>query len=207
MHRRYGKFSLKNYIPIMLTVIVLDISCVFLFSDGNPIVLAACLLAFSAISVCSVYSPYRERFEILENSIIVAKGRKRQTISLPSKITVIISPADINNIFAKRDPVSLEFHCGTIQERTAVSILADTPLATVMEKLHSSHIRQYTNCIVEDLFGWCFLYSFVCNEALLDALLAERDCLAIVPMTLEPKFHEVLMAHPNTRLYIDRNCK
>lgn len=182
-YRRYGKFSFGDYksalfaIPFMIFVGIGGLLTDF------PIFLSIFPILFSIIMAWSIYQPHRERFSVCGDTIVIRQGQKEREVKIPSNPVLVVSYADLCPTIAKRFSSGNQTYL--LKGKYAVSILQKMPLETALERLHPPHLRKYTSSKIEELFDeHYFIYSFVCNQALLDELLINRDCQLIIPKSL-----------------------
>lgn len=181
---RYSTFRLADNLRPLTAI------CIFvLFSVMSTVLnlsffftLVPALLAF--LYAWQIMQLHREQFVLRSDLILVFMGRKTHTISLPAKITCVISYADVCTPLDT--PASLRGALHTQRNRYAVSILQRMPPASVLEALHRTHAKRYTTIMVKNAFEpHLFIYSFVCNQSMIDILVAGRDCLFILPESLK----------------------
>lgn len=153
----------------------------------TPFFLIIFPLIFSAVLVWSVLSPNREQFAISKNIITVVKGRKPIQVEIPLKVTLIISYADICPPFARRSATSMAKQSYSLRGKYAVSILQKMPLEFTLQRLHQNLAKRYTNSSIQNDFGNKFIYSFVCDQILLNQLLDCWHCFVVIPKSLTNK--------------------
>lgn len=197
---RYGTFRLADNLRPLTAI------CIFvLFSVMNAVLnlsffftLVPALLAF--LYAWQIIQLHREQFVLRSDSILVFTGRKTHTISLPVKIVCVISYADVCTPLDT--PASLRGAPHIQRNRYAVSILQQIPSASALEALHRSHAKRYTTIMVKNAFEpHLFIYSFVCNQFMIDTLVASRDCLFILPESLK---EQVFIKQEAAGVYIDK---
>lgn len=182
-NNRYGEFRFCDYgvswsiIVVMLLfsiaslILKLPIFCFFLF------------LVCAIIRLWAIINPHREQFVLYDRSIAVVKGKKRWTIPLPAKATLVVSYVDICPLLAMRGPIGNKTHI--LKNKYAISILEEMPLTAVLEILHQNRIQKYTTSNIKWMFDeHRYIYSFVCNQTLLDRLIINRKCQLIIPESL-----------------------
>lgn len=186
-YSRYGKFRFGDYWGSWLAIIVyltlvampvkLDISIWYCF------VPAAC----AVVRLWAIIARNCERFAIGEDSITVSKWGKKQVIALPTQLTLVISYADICPSLATQSAFGRKTH--VLKDKYAISIIRKMPLHCALARLHGFYMRKWwTTSGIQDIFQeYTFFYSFVCSQTLLEKLLANRDCLLIVPESLSEK--------------------
>lgn len=183
---RYGKYRPSDYFISWVGIAVL-----LLFSIGSIILKLSFLfivfpLVYAVIWLWAILAPYREKFIMSDNSITVLLGKKTRTIILPSEITLVVSYADVCPPLTLRTAIGNQTHI--LKDKYAVSILQKMPLDVALETLHRNQIHNYTTSIVQRVFGdYRYIYSFVCNQSQIDRLIANRNCLLIIPESLQEK--------------------
>ncbi len=192
MYSRYGKFRFGDYWGSWLAVIVylafaampvkLDISIWYC------LVPAACAVA----RLWAIIAPNCERFTIGENAITVSKWGKKQEIALPTELTLVISYADIRPPLTPQPSGGGKTHI--LKDKYAVSVIRKMPLHCALVRLRGIYVQSAIQSV------YTFFYSFVCSQTLLEKLLANRNCLLIVPESLSEK---VSVDSDMANVYID----
>lgn len=182
-NRRLGKFRFSDYYISWFSIVLL-----LLFSIASIVV----KLSFLFVAFPSMYAviwlgvilvPHCEQFSINSDSISVFWGRQTKTIYLPAELTLIVSYADVCPPLTIRTAVGNQTHI--LKDKFAVSILQKMPVEVALETLHQNRIQKYTTSSIRTVFDdHRYIYSFVCNQFLFDALFANRKCLLIVPESL-----------------------
>ena len=183
---RYGKFMPGDYCLSWVGIAVL-----LLFSIGSIMLEISFLFAifplvYALVWLWVILSPHREKFIMCDNSITILLGKKTRTVILPTELTLVVSYADVCPPLTLRTAIGNQTHI--LKDRYAVSILQKIPLDAVMEALHRNQIYKYTTSIVQRVFDdYHYIYGFVCNQAQIDRLIANRKCLLIIPESLQEK--------------------
>ena len=181
-YRRYGKFRFRDYTIAWFAIVFLFVLVVDCFRTDTQFYLLIWPLLLLMDMVWSIYRPNSERFLISGDTITIMQGGKKQTVSIPSEPTIIVSYAAVCPPLAKRIG---DYRAYMLKGRYAISILQKIPLGTAFERLHKNYTRKYTNTTVEACFDeHLFVYSFVGNQEILDKLLSNRNCQIIIPETL-----------------------
>ena len=95
----------------------------------------------------------------------------------------MVSHADVCPPLAMHTDMGNKTHI--LKDKVAVSILQKMPVEVVLDVLHRNYVRKYTTSRIRTVFDdYRYIYSFVCNQSLLDALIANRKCLLILPESL-----------------------
>lgn len=199
---RYGKFRFGDYnmswgaiILLMLFAaasLILDLSFLFFLFPT----------VFAVVWLWVILVPHREQFVLHGDTIAVYAGKKSRSIALPLELTLVVSYADICPPLAIRTAVGDQTHI--LKDKYAVSILQDVPLDAALEALHRNYIQRYTTSTIQTVFDdYRFVYSFVCNQSLLDELIANRKCSLIIPESL---FERISVDSSIVNVYIDTKC-
>lgn len=122
-----------------------------------------------------------------------------EKVILPSKLTIVISYADVCTDLAKR--VGLLNQTYMLNGRWAISLLNEMPVGEVLEHLHGKYAWRYTNCWVEKLLKPKFIYSFVCDQDMLEKVLFNENYTLILPETLLDKIDTRRL---KGKIYIDK---
>lgn len=202
-HYRYGKPKFSDLIGSWISIIVLLLFSITVILLKLPIWLTAFPIILAMIWALVILAPYREQFVLHKDKISVISGKKESEFPLPSELTLVISYADVCPPFAIRTPGGNETH--VLKDKYAVSILREMPLDTALETLHRNRLKKYTTSSIQTVFNDSrYIYSFVCDQSLLDELTAERSCLLIIPKTLSEKVS--INRGSNVTVHIDSEC-
>lgn len=200
-YRRYGKLRFGDYCSAWIGTAIIFVLIIITSVTGAPLFLILYALTLAVYMLYSIFIPNSERFSICDNVIITKKGRKKQEIAIPVELTLIVSYADLCTSLAKR--VSIGNQTYMLKNKCAVSILQKIPLETALEGLHPKYAWKYTNTMIEECFDdyrHVYIYSFVCDQNLLDKLIGDRECLLIIPESLSDR---VSVNSSNVNVYID----
>lgn len=198
-YRRYGKIKLKNHLSncfFDLLFFLFGIACI---TTGNSEMSGAIFIGIAIFDVIHTLIQYREKFLINKDTFVVYKKRRIKSINLPSKMTVVISYADMCTDLAKR--VTLYNSTYMLKGEWAISLLEDVFVEKVIERLHGKGAWRYTNCWVEELLKQHFIYSFVCNQSMLEEVLSDKNFTLIIPETL---LHMIDTKKLRGEIYIDK---
>lgn len=183
---RYGKFRPGDYCISWVGIAVL-----LFFSIGSIMLELSFLFVvfpsvYAVVWLWVILAPHREKFIMCDNAIAVLLGKKTRTIILPSELTLVVSYADVCPPLTLRTAIGNQTHI--LKDKYAVSILQKIPLDVALEALHRNQIQNYTTSIVQRVFDdYRYIYSFVCNQSQIDRLIANRNCLLIIPESLQEK--------------------
>lgn len=182
-NRRLGKFRFGDYNSSWISMVIL-----LSFSSASAIMELPYLLIifptlYALIWLGAILFPYCEQFSINSDSIFVRKGRHTRTIHLPTDLTIIVSYADVCPPLSIRTTLGNQTH--VLKDKFAVSILQKIPVDVALETLHQHHIPKYTTSSIRTAFDdHRYIYSFVCDQLLFDALVDSKKCLLIIPESL-----------------------
>jgi len=195
---RYGKYRFSDYWESWIVIAVyLTYSIAVLLLD-LPILYAIISTVFAVVRALVILAPHREQFILCDDAITVLLGKKRNALFLPSDLTIIVSYADI--------APPLTFHTlfrttHILKDKYAISILQKMPLEIALKGLHQNYVQKYTTSSIQHSFdAYLHVYSFVCNQELLQQLVENRNCLLIISESLLDKISIGSIA---TNTYID----
>lgn len=196
---RYGKFRLKNHVSdCCVNLLLVGIGIVGI-TIGNAVISGAFFIGVSVIDVICTLIPYREKFSVNQKGLMIYKGRTIKEKIFPVKMTVVLSYADMCTDLAKR--VTLVNQTWMLKGEWAISLLEDVAVNKVIERLHGKWAWRYTNCWIEEKFKEHFVYSFVCNQRMLEEVLNDKNFTLIIPETL---LHKVDIQKIKGEIYIDK---
>ena len=181
--KRLGKFRFRDYYTSWGSIII----CL-LFSIASIVLELSFLfvifpLVYAIVWLGAILIPHCEQFSISSDSIFVFWGRQTKTIHLPVELTLIVSYADVCPPLTIRTAFGKQTHL--LKDRFAVSILQKMPVEFALETLHQNRIQKYTTSSIRTVFDdHRYIYSFVCDQFLFDALIDSKECLLIVPESL-----------------------
>ena len=97
----------------------------------------------------------------------------------------IIAYADFCPLFAEK--LNSGNHTYMLKDRYSISIVSGDSLEFIFNKLHSNYAKKYTTSSVEEKFKMNadLIYSFVCDNDLLNELIKNRNCQIIIPESLK----------------------
>lgn len=198
---RYGKFRFSDYWISWIGIMIMTLfSVLFLILD--PSIISVFPMACAAVWLWSIVWPHCEQFIFSNDSITVFKGKKKFDINLPPEVTIVVSRADIAPLFSVRTATREQTH--VLSDKYAVSILQKMPTETVLESLHRNHLRTYSMSTIRNSFDDTrFIYSFACNQSLLNRILENRKCSMIIPQSL---LEEISINTSVVDVYIDTCC-
>ena len=199
---RYGKFCFWDYWTSWVGLVVLTLFAIASIILDLSVIFVMFPLVYAAVWLWSILLPHREQFTVDSDAITVFRGNKTLKIVLPTELILIISCADIAPLFATRTATRGQTHI--LKDKYAVSILQKMPTETVLESLHRNYLRTYTMSTILNSFDSShFIYSFVCDQSLLNQILANRKCLMIIPKSL---LEETYVNTSAVDVYVDICC-
>lgn len=199
-YRRYGKFRFRNIGEFCITITTLLLFSIIGFIFDAPIFPTIAFFLMAIGKAIGVLLPYRESFTLEHDRIVINDGK--ESISLSSPLVLIVSYADLCTSFAKK--VSIGNRTYMLKDSYSVSILKDISLQDTLNILHSGHGFIYTNCWVEEIFKNNFVYSFVFNKDVLEALRVHTDCIVIIPASVMDLVDTSCLGN---KIYIDEWAK
>lgn len=197
-YRRYGNFRLSDYIATWIGIAVLLTFAIAGYILELPIIIVVFPLIYAVITLWAIISPNCECFSIDGSVITARKGKKVQKITIPAELTLVISYADISPPLVKRTAIGNKTHI--LKDKYAISVLRKMPIESTLVCLHRNHVLKYTTSMIKDIFEHQFVYSFVCNQTLLDNITQNKECFAIVPESLVDKIPAISQ---KINIYID----
>ena len=206
-HRRYGTFRFRDYWSAWVFIVSLLLwEGAVLLAGGTEYMYLIPFQLFILYMLYTVVEPNLERFPISKDSIVAKGARKTRTISLPDELTLVFSRADICDSLKKNTGGLHRTY--DLKNRYAVSILQKTSIESVLSRLHANHARTYTNTSIEEAFIHSFytdqyIYSFVYEKNLFDALVDGRKCQLIIPKSLSQR---IPIDQSAFDVYIDIAC-
>jgi len=198
-NRRLGEFRFCDYCVSWIAIALLLLFCISSIVLDLSFLFVIFPTVYAVVWLGVILVPHREQFVMSGDSVTVFSGKKKQTICLPSELTLVLSYADVCPPFAMRTAVGNQTHI--LKDKFAVSILQKMTVEVALEALHRNRIQKYTTSRIQTVFDdYRYIYSFVCNQSLFDELIANRKCLLIIPESLS----EVISFDPNiVNVYID----
>ena len=182
-NKRLGKFRFGDYYSSWVSIVIL-----LLFSTVSMMLELPFLFVFfpslyAIIWLGIILFPHSEQFTMNSDSISVFKGGQTKIIHLPAELTLIVSYADVCPPLTIRTAFGNQTHI--LKDRFAVSILQKMPVEIALETLHQNRIQKYTTSSIRTVFDdHRYIYSFVCDQFLIDALIDSKKCFLIVPESL-----------------------
>lgn len=198
-YRRYGKFLLKDYYSGWFGILLFLLIAFTGSKNGIQKYLVIWPIFLAVMMARGIIEPNKEWFSVSDDVIDIKKGRKRYQIILPQEIIVIVSYTDVCSDLAKRVGIGNSNYM--LKGRYAVSILRKLPVETVLETLHAKYAYRYTNCFIEEQLKRNFIYSFVCDQELLEKIVSGKRYTLILPETL---VHKLNLTRLKGDIYIDK---
>ena len=178
-YKRYGKFRISDYWGALFPIIVLcTLGIVGLIFDIS-IIFCFFYFFFSALLLLSIVIANIESFVIADNRIIAKKLFSTKEIIIPEDAVVIISYADLAPFYSI-SPYKKYFFNG----RISVSFLQNISFENALNKLHKGFGKMYSNTLIEHIFEYEFIYSFICEDDFLCNILNNHNYVVILPESL-----------------------
>ena len=184
---RFGKFRFGDYLMSWVSIVLLlFFSVASIIFELSPLFIFFPAI-FAGIWFLIILLPQFEKFVIDDNSIVIERFRKKETIILPYNVILIVSYADICPPLAIRTVGGNETHI--LKNKIAISILYDMPIDDVLVNLHKNFLSKYTSSTIQMVFNNNqFIYSFVYDQFMFNKLITNRNCKLIIPESLLHKF-------------------
>lgn len=182
-YKRLGKFRFGDYYSSWVSIVILLLFSTVSMMIELPFLFVIFPSLYAIIWFGIILFPHSEQFTINSDSISVFKGGQTKIIHLPAELTLIVSYADVCPPLTIRTAFGNQTHI--LKDRFAVSILQKMPVEVALETLHQNRIQKYTTSSIRTVFDdYRYIYSFVCDQFLVDALLDSKKCFLIVPESL-----------------------
>ena len=193
MYKRYGKFQIADYrnqcfefIAIGTVSVIYVICMVFLPIDR---ILFICLLPaiirLMAIAYF-IWNSSRECFDIVDDTIIVQKGKMKVLKKLPEELTLIISYADVcESVYVLSPTMPEDWIPYALKGKYGLSIFKSMDMEDVIKRVRGNKLRRNTMNTIKAAFDeYQFIYSFVCDEVLLNGICRNRKANLLLPKSL-----------------------
>ena len=130
------------------------------------------------------------------NQILICASNREKQIELPEDLVIVLSELDLHE---RMGSYSFGGEC-----QYFATIAKDVTGEEVWQTLHAKKIKKkYTASYVDSKLAYDYVYSFVCDKALLRQVLKDRNCYVILPASLKPIFYEMLSNRANVQVRID----
>lgn len=193
---RYGKPQIKDCKHSLLQIVILFIAGIIAISYGNEWHGAA-FITVSVLTFLYILFPYAEWYYIESNTIHVKKLGKEYSINIPADSVLVISLADVHELFGHQSFL--------LSEKYAVSIIDKLPIQTVIDGLFDGYSSQYryTNSTIERTLSSNFVYSFVFDKNDLERVLTDSKCDIVIPKSI---LDTNGLTNYTTHIYLDNRC-
>ena len=206
-HYRYGKLRFSDLgiywficaIMFLLGCGAIVFSAVFCFFPKDCIALGIVIITVSFAFFFPVFTKMQEQFSIDNNVLSILNFQKKRDISLPSRLTIIITYADFMPPLATRSTSSLHMRQTIDFHDRYEAVLLEGEAKEIIPVLRR---YRYSSSHIEEAFENRFIYSFICNQEILDGLICRSECSIIAPLSLTTRF---TIKHPNTSLWVDND--
>ncbi len=195
-----GNFRFADYIGSWVGIALYLIFTILVFFVDLSHFFALFAVIMAGFTLFSILLPHRESFSIENHTIHIKRGKKAHEIVLPERFLLIFSPIDLAPPFGQKSATKNGTHI--LKGQYGVTILHPMPTDKALERLHRGYLREFTTCSIQECFGGSqIIYSFACNEELLQKLLAYSDTQIIVPKRLNET-----LGLDGKNVYIDTKC-
>lgn len=195
MYIRYGKMQTGDYLVAWIEMVILLLLGVtsLIFQPGSWF--GALLIVIPIFWCLGVFRAFRERFTLETDQIVIGSGENEKRIALPRELVIVLSEMDMHEKMGS-------FSIGAEKQYYA-TLAADVTGGEVWQTLHRKKMKKYAASVIDGKLGLDYVYSFVCDRALLRQVIKDRNCYVILPASLKPIFFEMLSARENVEVRVD----
>lgn len=195
MYTRYGKMQTRDYV-----VAWVEMALLLLMGIGGLIIdasswYAMLLIALPVFWCIGMFRSFREKFTLEEEEIVIGDGKREKRIPFPRELVIVLSEMDMHEKMGS-------FSIGGEKQYYA-TLAAGVTGGEVWETLHRKKLKKYAASIIDGKLGLDYVYSFVCDRALLRQVVKDRNCYVIMPASLKPIFYEMLSTRENVEVRVD----
>ena len=196
MYTRYGKMQTKDYIFSWIIMVLMFLMGVGSFFVEVDIWYPMLLIVIPIFWFVGVRRAYQEKFTLEEDRILIQYGNREKEVPLPKDLVIVLSELDLHE---RMGSYSFGGEC-----QYFATIAKEVTGGEVWQTLHAKKIKKkYTASYVDSKLAYDYVYSFVCDKALLRQLLKDRNCYVILPASLKPIFYEMLSTRNNVEVRVD----
>lgn len=176
MNSRYGRFNINDFILYIIIYGLMLLGGLIALVSTDLKWASILLMTVSIGCVIKMLLPYREKFSIHSDKIIVRVGRREQTISLPKRLTIVISLTDIRETMGNQSYV--------LNGKYSLTLLENLSAEEFIQRYRATKATKYTTSVLEEKFKHHYIYSFVYDCSVMKQLLAGCECIFIVPKSI-----------------------
>lgn len=195
MYTRYGKMQKRDYIVAWIEMVLLLIMGIAGFFFQAPTWYSMLLLALPLFWGLGIYRSFQEKFTLEADHIVIRSGKNEKTIPLPEELVIVLSEMDMHEKMGS-------FSIGG-EKQYFTTVATDASGGEIWQTLHAKKLKKYAASIIDSKLAYEFVYSFVCDRALLRQIIKGRKCYVIMPASLKPIFYDMLISRENVEVRVD----
>lgn len=195
MYTRYGKMQKKDYMVAWVEMVLLLIMGIAGLIYKAPSWYTMLLIVLPIFWCIGMFRSYREKFTLEAEEIVIGDGKREKRIPFPRELVIVLSEMDMHEKMGS-------FSLGGEKQYYA-TLAAGVTGGEVWETLHRKKLKKYAASIIDGKLGLDYVYSFVCDRALLRQIVKDRKCYVIMPASLKPIFYEMLSTRENVEVRVD----
>ncbi len=176
MNSRYGRFNINDFVLYIIIYGLMLLGGLIALVLTDLKWASILLMTVSIGCVIKMLLPYREKFSIHSDKIIVRVGRREQTISLPKRLTIVISLTDIRETMGNQSYV--------LNGKYSLTLLENLSAEEFIQRYRATKATKYTTGVLEEKFKHHYIYSFVYDCSVMKQLLAGCECTFIAPKSI-----------------------
>lgn len=195
MYTRYGKMQKRDYIVAWAEMILLLIMGIAGFFYQAPTWYSMLLIALPVFWGIGMFRSFREKFTLEADEIVISDGKREKRIPFPQELVIVLSEMDMHEKMGS-------FSLGGEKQYYA-TLASGVSGGEVWETLHRKKLKKYAASIIDGKLGLDYVYSFVCDKALLRQIVKGRHCYVIMPASLKPIFYDMMNSRENVEVRVD----
>lgn len=195
MRVRYGKMQNRDYMLAWIEMALLLLMGVASLITRGVDWYGVFLIAIPIFWCMGIFRSYREQFQLEADEIVIRRAEQEKRIALPRELVIVLSDMDLHEKMGSYSFGGEKQYCATLA--------ADVTGGEVWQTLHAKKLKKYAASIIDSKLAFEYVYSFVCDKALLRQLVTDRNCYVILPASLKPVFYDLLAARENVEVRVD----
>ena len=195
MYTRYGKMQTRDYLVAWIEMVLLLIMGVAGLITASFSWYAMLLIAVPIFWYIGIRRAFLEKFTLEEDQIRITDGKKEVAIPFARELVIVLSDMDMHERMGS-------FSLGGEKQYYA-TLAKDVTGGEVWQTLHAKKLKKYAASVIDKKLAFEYLYSFVCDKALLRQVIKGRKCYVIMPASLKPIFYEMLSGRENVEVRVD----
>ena len=196
MYTRYGKMQTRDYLFAWIVMVLMLMMGIGSFFVEVEVWYPMLLIAIPIFWFVGVRRAYQEKFSLEEDHILIQNGNSEKQIELPKDVVIVLSELDLHE---RMGSCSIGGQC-----QYFATVAKEVTGSEAWNTLHAKKIKKkYTASYVDKRLAYDYVYSFVCDKALLRQVVKDRKCYVIMPASLKPIFYEMLSTRENVEVRVD----